>query len=238
MGGVICIMDKWEEAKKKYILSGLTMAQIAEETGLSVNTLRKKCAKEKWKAERTKQGKKRAKKTIEKAVERASTRSAKNLNESLEEELALAKQIMQIIKKAIAESEQFSKHFVTYKGEKYNNGILYNQWVEEQEFSKLDVKSLAELTRTLEIVEGIHRRTGKQLTRLEEERLQIERERLAIEKERLQLAIKATGGLTEDEETGIVLLPSVDMEQYEREQVEFLKQYETENTEDQKGGME
>ena len=219
--------DKWEEAKRKYILTDLTMEQIAEETGLSVNTLRKKCAKEKWKAERTKQGKKRTKKALEKAVERASSKTAKQLNEGMEEELDLAKQIMRQIRKALNDQDQFAKHLVNIKGEKIKDGVLYTQWIEEQQFSKLDVQGIMQLAKALETVEGIHRRTSKQLTRLEEENLKIQRERLEIEREKLRLAIKATGATAaEEEESGIVLMPSVDLEQYEAEQQAYLQQLE------------
>lgn len=218
--------DKWETAKRRYILSDLTIEQIAEEMGLSVNTLRKKSAKEKWKAERTKQGKKRTRKALEKAVERASSKSAKELTEGMEEELDLAKHIMKQIRRALNDQDQFVKHFVTHKGEKFIDGVLYNQWVEEKQFSKMDIKGIAELAKALETVEGIHRRTSKQLTRLEEEKLKLDRERLEIEREKLRLAAKAAGEGTEGEEAGIVLMPTVDLATYEKEQQEYLKQLE------------
>lgn len=227
MGGVkIGMADKWEKAKRRYILTDLTIEQIAEEMGLNVNTLRKKASLGKWKSERTKTGKKRTKKALEKAVARASSKAAKELNEGMEEELDLAKQIMQQIKRVLKDQDQFTKHFVTHKGEKLVGGTLYTQWTEEQQFSKMDIKGIAELAKALETVEGIHRRTSKQLTRLEEEKLKLERERLEIERERLRLSIKAAGGSGEEEETGIVMMPAVDLEQYEREQQQYLLEVE------------
>ena len=231
--------DKWEEAKRRYILSDITMEQLAEETGLSINTLRKKCAKEKWKAERNKQGKKRTKKALEKAVKRASEKTAKQLNESMEEELDLAKQIMRQIRRALNDQDQFAKHLVNIKGEKLKDGVFYTQWIEEQQFSKLDVKGIVDLAKALETVEGIHRRTSRQLTRLEEENLKLQKERLAIEREKLQLALKAAGKTEEGEETGIVLMPSVDMQQYEAEQQAYLQQLEQQQQQQQQqeGGI-
>ena len=220
--------DKYEKAKKRYILSDLTVEQVAEELGLSVNTLRKKASSGKWKAERTKQGKKRTKKAIYKAIERSSTKAAAALNAGMEEELELAKQIMKWIKKALSDDKQFNRHLVTIKEKENTAGIggSERQWVEEQEFNKIDTKGIGELAKALETVEGIHRRTSRQLTKLEEERLKIERERLAIERERLQLAIKAAGGAGDDNETGIVMMPAVDMQAYEAEQAAILAQYE------------
>lgn len=232
MGGVKSGMDnKWEKAKTRYILTDLTIEQVAEEQGLSVNTLRKKASKEKWKEERTKQGKKRTKKTLAKAVDRASNKAAVELNEGMEEELELAKQIMKYIKRTLQDENQFNRHIVQYKGEKFKDSTLYTQWIEEQELSKVDTKALNDLAKALETVEGIHRRTSKQLTRLEEERLKLDRERLEIEREKLKMAQLAAGrGLDDGEQRGVVMMPSVDMAAYEAEQAALLAQYEKGDT--------
>lgn len=232
MGGVKSGMEnKWEKAKKRYILTDLTIEQVAEEQGLNVNTLRKKASKEKWKDERTKQGKKRTKKALEKAVDRASTKAAVTLNEGMEEELDLAKQIMKYIKRTLQDEQQFNRHIVTHKGEKFRGSVLYTQWIEEQELQKVDTKALNDLAKALETVEGIHRRTSKQLTRLEEERLKLDRERLEIEREKLKIAQLAAGrGLEDGEQQGIVMMPTVDIETYEKEQAELLAQYEKGDT--------
>lgn len=223
--------DKWEKAKRKYILTDLTIEQVAEEQGLNVNTLRKKASKEKWKNERTKQGKKRTKKALEKAVDRASTKAAVQLNEGMEEELSLAKQIMKYIKRTLKDEQQFNRHIITHKGEKMQGDTVYTQWIEEEELQKVDTKALNDLAKALETVEGIHRRTSRQLTRLEEERLKLERERLEIEREKLKMAQLAAGrGLDDGEQRGIVMMPEVNMEQYEKEQAALLAQYEKDDT--------
>lgn len=226
------MQDKWEKAKRRYILTDLTIEQIAEEMGLSVNTLRKKSSKEKWKDQRTKQGKKRTRKALEKAVDRASTKSAAALNYGMEEELDLAKQIMRYIKRTLQDEQQFNRHIVQHKGEKFQGGVLYSQWIEEQELSKVDTKAINELAKALETVEGIHRRTSKQLTRLEEEKLKLERERLELEKERLKIAQGLRVGAGEEEQLGIVLMPDVDLEAYQKEQAALLENYEGEKNND------
>ena len=227
--------NKWEKAKKRYILTDLTIEQVAEEQGLNVNTLRKKASKEKWKSERTKQGKKRTKKALEKAVDRASTKAAAELNEGMEEELNLAKQIMKYIKRTLQDEQQFNRHIVTHKGEKFNGEVLYTQWIEEQELQKVDTKALNDLAKALETVEGIHRRTSRQLTRLEEERLKLDRERLEVEREKLKMAQLAAGrGGGEEDQQGIVMMPTVDVATYEAEQAALLAQYEKGDTDENK----
>lgn len=206
-------MDRnYEQAKKRYILTDLTIEQIAEEFNIPTSTLQKRAAKEKWKELRTKSSKKKTRKVIEKAIDRASTRAATDLNKSMEQELDLAMQLMGHIKRALEDDQQFNR-FIMQGAQGSTKEIVSK---------KVDTFALKDMATALEKVEGIHRRTSKQLTRLEEERLALEREKIMLERERLEIAKIKAGDTGDLEERGIVYMPSVDLATYQKEQAAFI----------------
>lgn len=48
-------MTDWEKAKEKYLSSGATLKEIAEEFGLKYETLLRRAKREEWRAEREKE---------------------------------------------------------------------------------------------------------------------------------------------------------------------------------------
>lgn len=48
-------MTDWEKAKEKYLSSGATLKEIAEEFGIKYETLLRKAKREKWREEREKE---------------------------------------------------------------------------------------------------------------------------------------------------------------------------------------
>ena len=76
---------------------------------------------------------------------------------------------------------------------------------EERIFNKVDMDALNKAAKTLETVEKIKRSIGGILTAKEKHSIDIDKQRLEIEKGKA----KALGD-TEDDETGVVMLPSID----------------------------
>ena len=88
-------------------------------------------------------------------------------------------------------------------------------WVEEQEFDVIDTRRLRDLAQALKISKELMRLLQGLLDPADEKRLQLEQERLELEK------MKAGIGDSEDDETGIVILPevkSVDQDQEQQQQ--------------------
>lgn len=213
---------EWDKVEARYINSDLTYEQLAEEFDISSSTIKKVAAKGKWKEKRTKRGKKRAKKCIEKTNDRITNRVANTISDSLESEARALDKMLKLVHKALDDELQFNRYLVsrTYIDE---NGT--NKWTEEKIFNKLDLKNFNALVSSLEKLERLHRSLGGLVTKWQQSSIEVNLERLAIERERLEIAKAKEIGILEGEETGVMLMPSVDIDTYEQEQQKYLNEY-------------
>ena len=214
----------WEKIRARYITSDITIEQLAEEFNISESTAKKRAAKEKWKAERTKKGKKRAKKIIEKVDTRIRERTVNTINNSLESEAKALEKMLVIVHRILDDEMQFNKHMVTMK---YADDMGSRQWTEEQIFSKYDIKQFNALVSSLEKLEKLHRSLGGLVSAFQKSAIEVNLERLAIERERLELQKAKDLGVIDAEEVGVVMLPAVDMELHQLEQEAYLKELES-----------
>lgn len=210
----------WDNIAAKYINSNYTLEQIAEEYSISLSTLKKKAAAGKWKDKRTKREKKRAKKCIEKVDDRIKKRVTNKIADSLASEASAVDKMLKIVHKALDDELQFNRHLVTME---YSNEDGKRKWVEEQTFDKMDLRNFNSLVSSLEKLESLHRSLIGLVTVWQQSAIEVNLERLAIERERLEIAKAKEIGVTDGHEVGVVMLPSVDLEEYHRQQEEFLQ---------------
>lgn len=227
----------WNKIKKDYLTGTFTAAELAQKYGVPLSTLQKRMAKEKWKKAKEKTGNQVAIKTAKKTVEKVSTRLANKAALQLDRELEAANLLTMAILDALQDQDQFRRYIVEIRGEKLEEkeekGMKKQVKVkvtnlQEQLFEKRDAKALMNMASALASVEATKRRILGLLTAAEEKSVELAEKRLAMDREKM--------GVLDDEgrECGIVQLPSVDLEAYEKEQAAFLEQYKKDKEEGEK----
>lgn len=213
----------WDNIAAKYINSNYTLEQIAEEYSISLSTLKKKAAAGKWKDKRTKREKKRAKKCIEKVDDRIKKRVTNKIADSLASEASAVEKMLVIVHKALDDELQFNRHLVQ-REETTEEGK--SKWVEERIFNKMDLRNFNSLVSSLEKLESLHRSLAGLVTVWQQSAIEVNLERLAIERERIEIAKAKELGVIDTEDVGIVMLPEVNLQQYQAEQAAFMQQLE------------
>lgn len=213
----------WEKVETRYITSDLTLEQIAQEFDLSISTLKKKATQMKWSTKKKRRSKKRTKKCIEKVEDRVNKRVVKTITTSLESEASAVEKMLKIVHKALDDELQFNKHLVTME---YADENGKRKWVEEQVFSKLDLRNFNSLVSSLDKLEKLHRSLTGLVTTWQKSAIEVNLERLAIERERLEIAKAKELGVIDTTEVGVVMLPEVNLEAYQAEQALFMEQLE------------
>ncbi len=219
-------MNSTEKAKQIFLTSDKTLTKICKELGLSYSTVSKVAAKENWKNEKEKAGKKRTRKKVAKVIDRQASSQAGSVSKALEKEIGLANKIMSIITKALEDDKQLNTHIVTVKGEKMIGEELYAQWQEERQFRKVDSKELLDLVNALGKAQDILSKAQKTMSKYEEEKIKIERERLEIEKRKVALLEAREGEAVEEGFTGVVELPQQSIEELEQQANAYLREFE------------
>ena len=224
-------MNSTEKAKQIFLTSDKKLKEICAELGVSYSTVSKVAAKEKWKNEKEKAGKKRTRKKVAKVLDRQATSQAGSVSKALEKEIGLANKIMNHISRALSDDTQLNTHIVTVKGERVIDGKLYSQWQEEKQFSKIDSKEMLDLVNALGKAQDILSKAQKTMSKYEEEKIKIEKERLEIEKRKVALLEKGAGETAEEGYTGIVELPQQATEEYLQQADAFLRDFEAKEKE-------
>lgn len=213
----------WEKIEARYINYDVTLDDLAEEFNVSISTIKKKATLLKWKDKRKKKSKRRAKKCIEKVSDRVDKRIVKSISTSLESEASAVEKMLKIVHKALDDELQFNKHLVTME---YADENGKRKWVEEQVFSKLDLKNFNSLVSSLDKLEKLHRSLAGLVNTWQKSAIEVNLERLAIERERLEIAKAKELGVIDTSEVGVVMLPEVNLEAYQAEQALFMEQLE------------
>lgn len=213
----------WDKIEARYINYDVTLDDLAEEFNVSISTIKKKATLLKWKDKRKKKSKRRAKKCIEKVSDRVDKRIVKSISTSLESEASAVEKMLKIVHKALDDELQFNKHLVTME---YADENGKRKWVEEQVFSKLDLKNFNSLVSSLDKLEKLHRSLAGLVTTWQQSAIEVNLERLAIERERLEIAKAKELGIGDIGEVGVVMLPEVNLEAYQAEQALFMEQLE------------
>lgn len=182
----------WVAIKTEYITTNISYRKMVEKYDVSFAVLKDRAKKENWVEAR----KKHRHSVITKATRKVET---KQVN-VLAKELMLADKITAVLNKALSDSVQFNRHLVQRKE---SVGFDKNEWVEEMQFTKIDMKALKEAAETLKIVEDMKRRMNNMLTEPERQKLEIEREKLAMEK------AKVVGLDDEDDNTGVIVIAEI-----------------------------
>lgn len=179
----------WDAIKFEYVTTKISYEKLAKKWGVTNSALTKMAVAGKWTDER----KKHCKKTVEKAINKASTRQANILAQELE----IAGKLSNVLKKALADADQFNRHIVT---EGIGGGASETV---EKIMDKVDMKALREAAQALRIIEDMKRRMNNMLTEPEKIRFDLEKEKLAMEKARQRI------GDEDDDTTGVIVLAEI-----------------------------
>lgn len=206
----------WVAIHNEYITTQISYRKLCKKYGISFITLQQRATREKWVEEKGKTHIKLMSKTCQKTVEKVARAGANKLAK----EFRAANMISDIINKALKDPDQFCKHLVQRREK---TDLSESAWVAEELFTVVDTKRLKDLASALEIVEGAKRRIKGILTEVDKQRLEINREVLAITK-----AKAGVGDNDKDNETGIVMMPTVDLKTYEAEKAAELERLKAE----------
>lgn len=221
----MCSEDTWMKIKIEYVTTSISLRSIADKYDIPFPTIRDRAKREMWSNEKGKAKTSIEHKTLQKVIERTSQKLAV----TLQKELDAANLINEWVLKALEDNKQFNRHLVQIKekrkglNDEGNFEAVETEEVEEKQFAKIDSKALKDMAEALTKSTILKK---KILGILDPE----VRERLDMEREKLQLDKLKAGVDEEDEEkqTGIVYLPSVDHETYEREKAEELARLQAE----------
>lgn len=203
----------WEELKREFIKGEYkSLKDFAEKKSLNYDYVRQKAKK--WNSEKLTKDSQTTHRFIEKIVEKESTKQTIEW----EKETEAINLINDIVLDALRDKAQFKKHLVQRK-EKTGNmdvGIDERQWVEEEEFTVVDTRRLKDLVTSLTANSGLKQTLSGFITAYQQQQLDMQKEALEVAKNK--------AGLNEDDsETGIIHMPSMDLEAYEKEKAKELE---------------
>jgi hypothetical protein len=154
----------WIKIRTEYETTNTSYAKLAEKykkDGVKLTTLQKRAVRESWTKSKVENCNEIATKLLQKVNE-------KNIYD-MAVELEATSLINKLILETLQDAKQYNRQLITKK-EKYPTGkvkgydedgnpimVSEQQWVEEQEFSVLDTKRLAETARTLETASKLKR---------------------------------------------------------------------------------
>lgn len=224
----------WEKIKAEYITTKTSYRKLAEKYGISLSTLEKRGKRENWQAEKEMIGGEIAVKTEaklrQKLTEKISEKKAAKIVDALNIETQAISLLNSVILKTLEDEQQFNRHLIQRKEKTYNHTgktkdnpatdeSTESWWVEEKIFDTVDTKRLKDLAAALNIVSTLRRELEGILPEAVKQKLEIERERLDMD--------KAKSGVFDDpdeeNQTGIVKMPAVDVETYEKEKAAELE---------------
>lgn len=183
----------WDAIKQEYISTNISQRELAEKYGVSVSSLGKRCASEGWSGLRKKFRKKVEKKTMEKISRKKACELAKIgdcadklvrlIDDSLNDTATVRQTIVKIVPSEDDEDEAE---------------------VEEYCLQKLDTKYLRQMTAAMKDLMEILRDVYGKPNTVERANMKNARERVEIER------AKAAAGIpTDDEEYGIIEIPTM-----------------------------
>jgi hypothetical protein len=207
----MCSEETWFKVKAEYVTTNISLRTIAEKYDIPYPTVRDRSRREFWANEKGK-----AKSSItEKIVSKVISATSQKIADTLQKELRAAELIQDRILSILEDPKQFNRHLVQMKEKSgdMHSGINEEQWVEEKIFDKADTKALKDLADALNKSTELKKKILGLVDPVDREKLDMEREKLQLDKTKAGLGDEDE----EEKQTGIVYLPAVDHEAYEKE---------------------
>lgn len=224
----------WEKIKTEYTTTKTSYRKLAEKYGISLSTLEKRAKREDWQASKNIVGGEIAVKTeaklMQKLTEKISEKKAAKIVDALDTETQAISLLNATILKTLQDDMQFNRHLIQRKEKTFSHTgktkdfpatdeSTESWWVEEKIFEVVDSKRLKDIASALNIVSSLRRELEGILPEAIKQKLDIERERLQMD--------KAKSGVFDDpdeeNQTGIVQMPAVDIETYEKDKAAELE---------------
>lgn len=238
----------WIKIRTEFETTDVKLTELAIKHDVPYPTIRDRSRREEWKRNKDENRKEIVKKTSKKVIEKIADKNAYDIAIELE----AANLINQLVLDALKDEKQFKRHIVQRK-EKYSLGringyddegrpILVDeqQWVEEKELSVVDTKRLQAAAASL--------KTSAELKRLllgivdadKQEKIDIDKQKVDIDRQNLDIA-KQKAGMNEDDDglqTGVLILPDIDMALMDNAIVEETKVIDTGHTLEAQGSSQ
>ena len=181
--------ENWTKIRNEYITGKLSIKALAEKHGVPYKTLSGISVQQSW----TKKRKAHREKVAARALEKAEEKQANELAALMESTDSL----IGAITSALRDPQQLHRHIVS---------IGCGAEVEERIYDKVDTKAVRDLTAALKDLAQLQREFYNLPTPAQAEAQRIAAERLELERRKVEAA---AGGVDEDDETGVVLIPEV-----------------------------
>lgn len=161
----------WETIQSEYVTTNVSQKELAEKHGVSVGTLRYRCAVERWGDQR----RQHRDRIMEKTSERLSDAAA----ERMVQLMGGTDKMLTATLEALDDPDQFYRYLVKEKAD----GETYTK---EEVFKKADTKAMKDMTVMLEKLTGLTRDLYGLPTREQELRRELAEEKLDLEKKKLE----------------------------------------------------
>ena len=181
----------WTKIRAEYVTGTETLRQIGERLGIAYSTISRVAAKENW-VEAKEAERERIRNSVQvKAREKRIKREAAAL-ERVETQI---ERLLEEIERALADPVQLYRH------------ILYTERgiQGEVELGKMDTKSARDIMSILADMKASLEGMGGILDKRTAEEIRLKKQRLKLDQKKAGLEAK-----TDDETTGVVLLPAID----------------------------
>ena len=157
--------DVWLKVKNDYICGLGSLPKLSEKYGIKIDTLKRRCAKEKWRDERTTTTRALHEKTVQKTVQKVAERLSNQEADRLTKLLTVADQLTEKLEQAVQELDKAQKvtkrkHRVSKKLEGEDGLPYYDEWTTEEEESQMvqstvDRYGLRQLAATLKDIQAV-----------------------------------------------------------------------------------
>lgn len=218
----------WIKIRTEYETSDVKLSKLAEKHGVPYPTIRDRSRREEWGRDKEENRKEIVRKTSKKVIEKIADKHAYDIAVELE----AANLINQLILETLKDKQQFKRHLIQRKEKNIFDGCGKEEaWVEEQQFEVVDTKRLQAAAASLKISNDIKRMLLGIIDADKQQKLDIDRQNLEI--------VKQKAGMNEDDDgvqTGVLVLPDIDMTLMDNAIVEDTKVIDTGHTAEAKAG--
>jgi len=181
----------WTLIRTEYATTGQPLAKLAEKHGVSLDSIKKRSAKEGWAKDKKSYRTQVARKAIQKRACKAASTCVKQLTRVA----SAADTLTALVEKVTRDEQQFNRYLITTKeGEGVGDGCWSeSQSVSEEIFEKYDMKAFKDFTSGVKDLVGIIRDVYGLPTAPQAAAMTIAKERLQIEKQRADA--EGSGGI-------------------------------------------
>lgn len=180
----------WKQIKTEYITTDTSYRKLAAKYDVPMSTLTRIAIKEKWVEARERYKNKVVAKTVEKMAVKEANKLAKLRT--------MTDSMVDVVEGIFNDPEQFQRHLVQTR-----DGQLWD--VEERVFKKADTKAIKDITAALKDLSSVLRNVYDLPTVQEQAAMDNAASRLQLDRDKA-----AVGQTSDDSETGVVMLPSVE----------------------------